>query len=69
MKIYHHEKMSDDQKVKTKEYDRKKTAVYRSKKKELEQSKREKCKIRQMKFQKHIEAICRIAKQSPKKQT
>ena len=80
MQIYHHEKMSVEQKCKTKEYkeyNRKKAATYRLKKKELEQSKREKCRNRQQKcrlsqkskliptntkkFQKHIKAVCRIA--------
>ena len=50
MQIYHCEKMFDEQKCKTKEYDRKKAAVYRLKKKELDESKREKNRIRQQKY-------------------
>ena len=41
--------MSDEQKHKTKEYDRKKAASYRLKKKELDESKREISRIRQQK--------------------
>ena len=57
MQIYHQEKMSDEQKHKTKEYDRKKAAAYRLKKyKTLEQSKKEKCRNRQQK--------CRLVQKS-----